>query len=69
MIVLGKPLKIVKINLNSWKMVMRGRFIDLTGERFGRLTVLCQAEKSSTGILRWKCLCDCGKETVAQGED
>ena len=43
---------------------------DLTGQRFGRLTVLNQEgwysspghpeKKRST----WRCLCDCGRETV-----
>lgn len=34
-------------------------FKDLTGERFGRLTVIEIAERSKWGI-RWRCLCDCG---------
>lgn len=40
------------------------RLIDLTGEKFGRLTVLSRAENSSTGQTRWQCLCDCGKEVI-----
>ena len=40
-----------------------GKVIDLTGQRFGRLTVICRADDyiSSKGkrALRWKCLCDC----------
>ena len=32
---------------------------DLTGQRFGRLTVLSYA-----GNQKWNCKCDCGKETV-----
>ena len=31
--------------------------IDLTGQRYGRLTVIC------FGSTRWKCLCDCGETT------
>lgn len=34
--------------------------IDLTGERFGRLTVIGEYDKSKTGNIRWKCQCDCG---------
>lgn len=34
--------------------------IDLTGERFGRLTVIRENDKSKTGNIRWKCQCDCG---------
>lgn len=37
-----------------------GRAIDLSGERFGRLTVL-QKAKSRNGQARWICKCDCGK--------
>lgn len=41
-----------------------GKFIDLTGQRFGRLTVLARAERSS-GLVVWECKCDCGEATVA----
>lgn len=37
---------------------------DLTGERFGRLTVVAYAGKWD-GKHRWKCLCDCGNEVIA----
>lgn len=43
------------------------RFIDLTGQRFGRLTVLERAENCTNGPkprTRWRCRCDCGKEVV-----
>ena len=40
-----------------------GKFIDLTGKRFGRLTVVERAENKN-GYRRWKCKCDCGNETV-----
>ena len=41
------------------------RTINLTGQRFGRLTVLRKAEpgKGSTNA-RWVCLCDCGNEVT-----
>lgn len=43
-----------------------GKFIDLTGLRFGRLTVV-----SRKGIVQrhvaWNCICDCGKQIVALG--
>ena len=42
------------------------KFIDLTGQRFGRLTVLYQTEDriQSSGRHRtaWHCICDCGNE-------
>lgn len=41
-------------------------FIDLTGQRFGRLVVLKRVESINKGT-RWLCKCDCGKETVVYG--
>ncbi len=35
---------------------------DLTGKRFGKLTVL-EYTKDSKGAAKWKCLCDCGNIT------
>lgn len=40
-------------------------FIDLTGETFGRLTVLSRAEDIA-GRVSWNCRCSCGKELVAR---
>lgn len=40
------------------------RFIDLTGQRFGKLTVLNRVgDKGSV----WHCKCDCGRETTVLG--
>lgn len=36
-----------------------GKFIDLTGQKFGRLLVLERAE-NKYGRTAWKCKCDCG---------
>lgn len=40
------------------------KFIDLTGKRFGRLTVVKRVESDKHGNSKFKCLCDCGKERV-----
>lgn len=37
-----------------------GRVKDLTGKRFGRLTVLGPTNKRYYGYVIWKCQCDCG---------
>lgn len=37
-----------------------GKFIDLTGQRFGKLVVAGQSERTPKGKIRWDCLCDCG---------
>lgn len=39
---------------------------DLTGTRFGKLTVLGPA-KAKSGRPAWRCRCDCGNETVVLG--
>jgi hypothetical protein len=38
--------------------------IDLTKQRFGRLTVLSRRDNDSRGRARWLCKCDCGNEKV-----
>jgi hypothetical protein len=40
------------------------RDIDLTGRRFGRLLVMGRADTFKKGKHAWRCLCDCGNETV-----
>lgn len=37
------------------------KLIDLTGMKFGNLTVIERAENSKDGHVRWKCVCNCGK--------
>ena len=39
------------------------RRLDLTGQRFGKLTVLAPAENVGR-LSAWRCRCDCGQETV-----
>lgn len=42
-----------------------GKFIDLTGKTFGRLTVIERAENDKRGGARWLCQCECGDKTIA----
>lgn len=42
------------------------RVVDMTNKRFGRLTVI-ERDLSIIGKAYWKCLCDCGKETIVYG--
>lgn len=44
-----------------------GKFIDLTGQKFGRLTVIERADKTKCGSVKWLCKCDCGNEVVVNG--
>jgi hypothetical protein len=45
-----------------------GQFIDLTGKRFGKLTVIKRTENGSGQKPQWLCLCDCGKSTIVRGD-
>lgn len=47
-----------------------GKFIDLTGQRFGRWTVIKRAEiekKSPKDDVKWLCVCDCGTQKIVKG--
>lgn len=49
-----------------------GKFIDLTGQRFGKLLVLERAEnyRQPSGQIKtqWLCKCDCGNNAIIRGE-
>jgi|SRR5271165_627574 len=42
-------------------------FIDLAGERFGRLLVLKRVENDRNSKARWECKCDCGRLSIVYG--
>lgn len=39
------------------------------GEKYGRLTVLEEAGRTNSGRLKFKCLCDCGNEKIAESSN
>ena len=43
------------------------KLIDLTGKRFGKLTVLSRAENSKANTAKWLCRCDCGNTCIVYG--
>ena len=43
------------------------RLIDLTGQKYGYLTVIKRAENNKFGNTQWLCKCDCGNEKVITG--
>ena len=45
-----------------------GTLDDLTGQKFGLLTVVCK-QKDSAGRNGWLCKCDCGGSKVVKGSD
>lgn len=43
--------------------------LDLTGKRFGRLTVISFAGLDASQNSRWLCRCDCGTEITTRGSE
>lgn len=43
-----------------------GAFIDLTGQKFGKLTVIKRVDNKGEKVA-WQCICDCGKHTIVTG--
>lgn len=62
----GKVVEVRRYSLTSGNTTSCGcsRREDLTGKRFGRLTVLEYA--GFNGYAMWRCRCDCGKEIVTR---
>ena len=47
-----------------------GKFIDMMGQRFGRLTAIKPLSKrSKDGHINWLFKCDCGKQLVVMGKN
>lgn len=44
-------------------------FVDLTGKKFGKLTVLSYAGKTEHKKSLWLCICSCGNKTTAYGNN
>lgn len=67
----GKEKKIRSSELRSGNAKSCGcrgsRYIDRSGERFGRLTVINDAGRTKRGKTLWNCLCDCGEMVVVRG--
>lgn len=45
------------------------RLVDLTGKRFGRLTVIERTENKNNKNIAYRCLCDCGNESIAESSN
>lgn len=41
-----------------------GKRIDITGQRFGRLTAIKPVKRPDSNLTYWLCKCDCGNETT-----
>ncbi|MEN2467887.1 AP2 domain-containing protein [Ornithinibacillus sp. JPR2-1] len=45
------------------------RALDLTGKKFGRLTVIERTSNDKHGKTRWLCECECGNNVISYGSD
>lgn len=45
----------------------RSKLKDLTGQKFGKLTVIERAENDNKGNVQWLCQCECGNKKVVRG--
>ena len=53
---------------NKQLKIIKTTEIDLTGQRFGKWTVLSKSDKrSASGSIYWHCKCDCGTEREVNG--
>lgn len=46
-----------------------GKFIDITGQKFNRLTVVSRAENNKYKNATWNCICDCGNTLIVISRD
>jgi hypothetical protein len=53
-------------NITSCKLTMAHKniFVDLTGQRFGKLVEIKRTENNKSGAVMWLCQCDCGNEKI-----
>lgn len=65
------PIPFIIISKVYKRRIKLAQFQDLTGQRFGRLTVIERAPniKRPCGVtvVRWKCQCDCGSIIITDG--
>ena len=43
------------------------KVVDMTGQKFGKLTVLERAENDKFGKAQWLCECECGNKKIIVG--
>jgi hypothetical protein len=60
----------IKNNI-QWNKIARGgqNIIDLSGKKFGSLTILCRDTAVKHKLAYWTCQCDCGNIVSARGAD
>ena len=52
---------------NERAVAHKQKFIDMTGQKIGKLTVVERVQNDCCGRAQWLCKCECGEEIVVQG--
>ena len=47
-------------------MVHSKNFIDITGEKYGKLEVISYAGKTKSGNAKWLCVCECNNQKIIE---
>lgn len=65
----GNEIEVYGQSLRDGKAISCGckRIIDISGKKYGMLTVLEKAEEQTSNEIIWKCRCDCGTITYSRG--
>lgn len=67
---MGVPVLLNEKELPEKLMTLSFRCKDITGQKFGRLTVLYPStKKKNDGTILWVCQCDCGNYLLRSGSD
>ncbi|MBR3693183.1 MAG: hypothetical protein IKL88_01520 [Erysipelotrichales bacterium] len=58
-----KELYLIKKSPNTYIEMNGHKFIDISGQRFGKLVAISFSERIN-GVTYWKCKCDCGNDSI-----
>lgn len=57
------------VSKHYWEFAMSLKFRkDLTGNKYGRLTVIKFIERPDVNVSYWECLCDCGNKVTVKSD-
>jgi hypothetical protein len=59
--------EIWRFHPNGFTEGIKMKFTEMTGKKFGKLTVLRNDGRNRHGFIFWLCLCDCGREVSVDG--
>lgn len=53
--------------MNDLPLPTHGHFVNIIGQKYGRLLVISYGGRDNQKIHCWKCRCDCGEEIITRG--